>query len=124
MRDLTRRFRADEVAVRDRERALALTAGRWGGAELRPTRVFVWLGDRDGGREWVLPMGAEPRLLRLSHRRRHLDLGVCHLSYLGNPAVTVGLLAFHAVRKAADRGRAATPTGSAGPSPRADRLDR
>lgn len=103
-RELTRRYRVDEVAVRDQERALALTAGRLGGAELRPTRVFVWLGDRVGGREWVLPMGSEPRLLRASRRRRHLDLGACHLSFLGNPAVTVALLAYHATRKATGRG--------------------
>lgn len=105
VREITQRYRVDEVAVRDQERALALTAGRLGGVELRPTRVFVWLGDRVGRREWVLPMGAEPRLLRVSHRRRHLDLGACHLSFLGNPAVTVGLLAYHAARKAAGRGK-------------------
>lgn len=109
-RELTRRYRVDEVAVRDQERALALTAGRLGGAELRPTRVFVWLGDRVGGREWVLPMGSEPRLLRASRRRRHLDLGACHLSFLGNPAVTVALLAYHATRKATGRG--GTPGGA------------
>ncbi len=109
--ELTRRYRVDEAAVRDQERALALTAGRLGGAELRPTRVFVWLGDRVSGREWVLPMGPEPRLLRASRRRRHLDLGACHLSFLGNPAVTVGLLAYHVARKAGRRGE--TPRGPA-----------
>ncbi|MHB1345136.1 MAG: hypothetical protein ACYCX3_12375 [Thermoleophilia bacterium] len=107
--ELTRRYRVDEAAVRDQERALALTAGRLGGAELRPTRVFVWLGDRVGGREWVLPMGPEPRLLRASRRRRHLDLGACHLSFLGNPAVTVGLLVYHVARKATRRDETPRP---------------
>lgn len=93
-------YQVEEVATRGQERGLSVTVGRWGGAELRPTRVFVWLGDRDLGHERVLPTGREPRLLRGARRRRHLRLGTCHIAFLGNPAVTLGLLGLNVARRA------------------------
>lgn len=98
-------YRVEEVVTRDQERGVSVTVGRWGGAELRPTRVFVWLGDRDLGHERVLPTGLEPRLLRAARRRRHIRLGTCQIAFLGNPAVTLGLLGLNLVRRAATTSR-------------------
>jgi len=106
---LPERYRVDEIAVRHHERALAVTAGRLGGAEIRPTRIFLWLGTRAAGRERMISMDSQPRLLR-SCRRRHLDLGACHVSFLGNPVLTLGLFAVKAVRKAAGGRNGGGPT--------------
>ncbi|MHB9150977.1 MAG: hypothetical protein ACYC33_13035 [Thermoleophilia bacterium] len=108
MAALPERYSVDEIAVRDQERALAVTAGRLGGAEIRPTRVFLWLGTRTAGRERMISMGSQPRLLR-SCRRRHLDLGPCQVSFLGNPVLTLGLFAVKAVRNTVGR-TGKTPT--------------
>jgi len=98
---LQRRLQADyvveEVPSRHQERALVM-AGRWGGGEVRPTRLFVWLGERGAGREWIVPLGRQPRLLRFARRRRHLRLAGLRVSYLGNPAVTCALFAYELVR--------------------------
>src|SRR5680860_1567074 len=107
-RGLPERYRVDEIAVRDQERALAVTAGRLGGAEIRPTRIFLWLGNRALGHERMISMDSQPRLLR-SCRRRHLDLGACHVSFLGNPVLTVGLFAVKAARRATGGRSGATP---------------
>ncbi|MCL5942264.1 MAG: hypothetical protein M1325_01860 [Actinobacteria bacterium] len=93
-------YAVEETATRHQERALILSAGRWGGAEIRPTRVFLWLGPHDPDRERVLPLGLEPRLLRVPRRRRHLEVGSCRVSFLGNPAVTLTLFAYNALKKA------------------------
>ena len=107
-------YRVEEVLTRGQERGLSVTVGRWGGAELRPTRVFVWLGDRDLGHERVLPTGLEPRLLRGARRRRHLRLGSCHIAFLGNPAATLGLLGLNVARRAATASR--PDSDSSGPT--------
>ncbi|MBU2601865.1 MAG: hypothetical protein KKA32_06815 [Actinobacteria bacterium] len=105
MRSSVTKAVVDETPSRNQERALAVTAGPLGGVELRPSRAFLWLGDRAAAREWVLPIDAHPRLLRGARRRRHVDIGPCSVSYLGNPALTLGLFAFRAARKALGRGK-------------------
>jgi hypothetical protein len=92
-------YRVDEEPTRLQERALAVQALRFGGTEIRPTRLFVWLGQRGSGQEWVLSLGSRPRLLRAPRRRRHFALAGCQISCLGNPAVTVVLCAYQAVRR-------------------------
>ena len=106
-------YRAEEVLTRGQEQGLSVTMGRWGGAELRPTRVFLWLGSRDNGLERVLPTGREPRLLRGARRRRHLRLGTCHMTFLGNPVVTLGLLGLNVARRATTASR--TDSDGSGP---------
>lgn len=100
-------LRVDEVPARFQERAVVLHAGGWGGAELRPTRLFLWLGARDSGHEWLLPLalsGGSPRLLRRARRRRYLLLGrEWEVSYLGNPLVTLGLVAYRLTRRMLQR---------------------
>src|SRR5450759_3589012 len=107
-------YRVEEVVTRGQERGLSVTVGRWGGAELRPTRVFVWLGSRDLGHERVLPTGREPRLLRGARRRRHLRLGTCQIAFLGTPAVTLGPLGLNLARRPAATSR--PDPDSSGPS--------
>lgn len=107
-------YHVEEVVTRGQEQGLSVTAGRWGGAELRPTRVFVWLGNRDLGHERVLPTGLEPRLLRGARRRRHLRLGTWHIAFLGNPAITLGLLGLNVARRAASTSR--SDRDNSGPS--------
>ena len=108
-------YRVDEVATRGHERALAVTAGPWGGAEIRPTRLFVWLGPRDRGHELVLPTGLQPRLLRAGRHRRHLRLGGCQITFLGNPLLTLGILGYNVVRRPG--GAEAQPSAGSGRDP-------
>jgi hypothetical protein len=91
-------YRTDEEPCRHQERALTVQASRWGGAEIRPTRVFLWVGERVEGRERIVPLGSRPRLLQVARRRRHLELLGCRISYLGNPAVTLTLFMAQSVR--------------------------
>lgn len=94
------RLRSDEVPTQFHERMLTLTAGRWGGLEVRPSRVFLWLGARQAGREWLVPLADKPRLLRRPRLRRHLSLGSrVDVSYLGNPAATFALFGYAVVRR-------------------------
>jgi hypothetical protein len=98
-------YRADEQPVRQQERALSLSAGS-GGVEVRPTRIFLWVGTRESGRQWIYPLGMEPQLLRTPRRRRHIELGSWQVSFLGNPAWTLVLFA---VRLARSRRRGSLP---------------
>lgn len=91
-------YRVDELATCFQERSLSFCAGGWGGTEIRPTRLFLWLGHREPGSEWILPLGSEPRLLRVPRRRRHLEFGSWRVSFLGNPLVTLGLFAVRTLR--------------------------
>jgi hypothetical protein len=102
------RYRIDELATRHQERAFALIVDRVGGIEIRPTRVFLWIGGRVPGNELLISLDLPPRLLR-SARRRHLDLGPFHLSFLGNPLVTLGLFAARAVRRLIRQRRGQAP---------------
>jgi hypothetical protein len=79
-----------------------------GGLEIRPTRVFFWIGERAPGHELMMSLDLPPKLLR-SARRRHLDLGPFHLSFLGNPLVTLGIFGVRSVRRALDRRRGQAP---------------
>ena len=88
-------IKKDEEPTRHEERGIALRLGAWGGADVRPTRLFLWVGEREAGQEWLLPLGRSPRLLRRPRRRRHLT--VRHrweVSYLGNPFITAGMFAY------------------------------
>jgi hypothetical protein len=87
----SRSFSIEQVATRHQERTFVVDAGAWGGAEFRPTRLFLWLGDRDLGHTRILPLHTQPKLLRMPRRRRHLQLGAVRMSYLGNPLVTMVL---------------------------------
>ena len=100
-------YRSDEEPSRHQERTIALQVSRWGGTEIRPTRVFLWLGERMQGQERMLALGARPRLLRIPRRRRHVEFLGCRVSYLGNPAMTLGLFVAQAVRGLLGGGRRA-----------------
>lgn len=97
---LSARYQVDETATRGQERAFSVTVGDWGGTEIRPTRVFMWIGPRERGVQRLLTTGRQPRLLRGARRRRHLHVRGLWLSYLGNPLVTLVLLGFNALRGA------------------------
>lgn len=90
-------YRRDEISVRHQERALALYT-RLGGAEIRPTRAFVWLGgDREGQR--ILALGLTPRLSARARKRRHVDFRNWRVSYLGNPVATLALFTYNFARR-------------------------
>jgi len=90
-------YRRDEISVRHRERTLALFT-RIGGAEIRPTRAFVWVG-RDRQRQRIFALGLTPRVSGRARRRRHVDIRGWQVSYLGNPAATVALFAYNLARR-------------------------
>jgi len=73
------------------ERQVTVQVGRLGGCDLRPSRLFFWLGrDRDR-RQRIVSYGRPPKVLRKPRRRAYVHLGVIEISYLGNPVVTVPL---------------------------------
>ena len=59
------------------------------GVDVRPTRLFVWLGPRRRG-ERILALGTAPRISRRPRRRREIVAGPVRVSALGNPIVTLG----------------------------------
>ena len=82
-----------------RERQLSIQAGSLFGVDLRPSRLFLWLGDERRGQERVVSLDRPPKVLRGQPRRRFLKLGAAEISYLGNPAVTLGLSAYNYGRR-------------------------
>lgn len=82
------------VAEHGHERQVSVQAGPLFGVDLRPSRLFVWLGDERHGQERVVSLDRPPKVLRGQHRRRFLRIGGAEISYLGNPAVTLGLSAY------------------------------
>jgi len=83
-----------------RERQLSIQAGSLFGVDLRPSRLFLWLGDERRGQERVVSLDRPPRVLRGQPRRRFLRVGPAEISYLGNPAVTLTLSAYNYGRRA------------------------
>jgi len=90
-------YRRDEVSVRHRERTFTLFT-RVGGAEIRPTRAFVWVG-RDRHRQRIFALGLTPRVSGRARSRRHVDFPGWRVSYLGNPVATVALFAYNLTRR-------------------------
>ena len=82
-----------------RERQLSIQAGPLFGVDLRPSRLFIWLGDERRGQERVVSLDRPPKVLRGQPRRRFLKLGPAEISYLGNPAVTLTLSAYNYGRR-------------------------
>ncbi|MGH3042412.1 MAG: hypothetical protein ACRDNG_11870 [Gaiellaceae bacterium] len=80
------------------ERSLQLEIRGLGGIELRPTRVFVWGGEKRAGNERILPLGSAPRSLTIPRRPRERQAGAVELRTLGNPVLTVALAGVHAAR--------------------------
>ena len=98
--------------VRGVERSLQVRLGELGGFELRPTRVFLWSGERERN-ERVLPLGSAPRSLEIPRRPRELHAGAVEVRTLGNPLLTIALAGVHAVRKLREPKPPATGRGSA-----------
>lgn len=124
LRSLLPDLHTDEVAIRHHERAVVISLGGLGGAELRPSRLFLWAGLREAGYERVLPLGRPPRLLKRPHRRRYFTVGRrWQVSYLGNPAVTVGLFGWRMGRQLLAPGRDGHSAGGGTPSVRGRDLE-
>lgn len=84
---------------------MAVQVGGLGGVDVRPTRVFVWIGPhRDGER--IVSFGRPPRPLMLPRRRREFTAGPVRVSALGNPLVTLGKTGFTLARAAREVGSA------------------
>lgn len=81
--------------VRGHERNVAVQVGPLFGIDIRPTRVFVWLGR--GLIERVLPLGGTPRPVAADRRQRTIRLGPVRLWSLGNPGVTLAQAAVSAL---------------------------
>jgi hypothetical protein len=75
--------------IRGHERSVVVQLGRVAGLDVRPTRLFLWLGG-DRTIERIVPLGRPPRLLRIPRRQRHYAAGPVHVTMLGNPLVTLG----------------------------------
>jgi hypothetical protein len=91
------------VAEQGHERQLSVQAGPLFGVDLRPSRLFFWLGDERQGQERVVSLDRPPKVLRGRHRRRFVRVGGAEISYLGNPALTLGLSAYSYGRRALAR---------------------
>lgn len=113
-------YRREGVGLRFRERALAVHTPL-GGGEIRPTRIFLWLGRRGDGGERIYPLGRPPRPVAGALHPRHLDFGSWGLSFLGNPAVTLSQFAYYFLRRpeapAVEAGRAGDSVTGERPGP-------
>ena len=87
------------VRRRGVERSLEIQLGPLGGIDLRPTRVFVWVGGEREGRQRILPLGSAPRNLRIPRRERELQAGAVQIRSLGNPLMTIALAGVQAARQ-------------------------
>lgn len=85
------------------ERQFSVQAGSLFGVDLRPSRLFLWLGDERQGQERVVSLDRPPKVLRGQPRRRFLRLGGAEITYLGNPAVTLSLSAYNYGRRVLSR---------------------
>jgi hypothetical protein len=74
---------------RAHERSVQVQIGRAFGLDLRPTRLFVWLG-AERHRARILAFGRPPRVLRLPRRERRWRAGPVQVTVLGNPILTLG----------------------------------
>jgi hypothetical protein len=92
--------RRSDVRVRGRERELEVQVGAFGGFELRPTRMFVWLGEERDQRQRIVSLGSAPRSLMIPRREREMLAGNLRVRSLGNPLMTVALAGVHAFRAA------------------------
>jgi hypothetical protein len=92
--------RRSDVRVRGRERELEVQVGALGGFELRPTRMFVWLGEERDQRQRIVSLGSAPRSLMIPRREREMLAGNLRVRSLGNPLMTVALAGVHAFRAA------------------------
>lgn len=97
--------RDSPARVRGREREFEIQLGSLGGFELRPTRLFVWLGQDRTGRERLVSLGRAPRSLMIPRRERELRAGAVRVRSLGNPLMTIALAGVHAVRAAREARR-------------------
>lgn len=73
------------------ERQFSVQAGPLFGIDLRPSRLFFWTGAEREGHERIVSLGRPPKVMRAARRRRFVRLGSAEVSYLGNPAVTLGV---------------------------------
>jgi hypothetical protein len=92
--------RHSDVRVRGRERELEVQVGPLGGFELRPTRIFVWLGEERAERQRIVSLGSAPRSLMIPRREREMLAGNLRVRSLGNPLMTIALAGVHAFRAA------------------------
>jgi hypothetical protein len=92
--------RRSPARVRGRERELEVQLGALGGFEVRPTRVFVWVGSARGRQERIVSLGSAPRSLMIPRRERELLAGALRVRTLGNPLMTIALAGVHAFRAA------------------------
>jgi hypothetical protein len=92
--------RRSDVRVRGRERELEVQVGPLGGFELRPTRIFVWLGEERAERQRIVSLGSPPRSLMIPRREREMLAGNLRVRSLGNPLMTIALAGVHAFRAA------------------------
>jgi hypothetical protein len=90
------------------ERRVEIQVGGLFGLDLRPTRLFLWLGGRRRG-ERIVSLGEPPRLSRRPHRRREIVAGPVRVSALGHPLVTLGQTGITIARAARARVAAELP---------------
>jgi hypothetical protein len=72
------------------ERQIVVQVGPLVGIDVRPSRVFMWYGERTDT-ERIVSLDKAPRVLSRARPRRFLQLPGLEVSYLGNPAVTLAL---------------------------------
>jgi hypothetical protein len=92
--------RRSDVRVRGRERELEVQVGALGGFELRPTRMFLWLGEEREQGQRIVSLGSAPRSLMIPRREREMLAGGLRVRSLGNPLMTIALAGVHAFRSA------------------------
>lgn len=76
------------------ERQVTVQAGDFFGFDVRPSRVFLWVGRQRDESARIVSLDRRPRVLRYPRQRRFLHVGGGEVSYLGNPLLTMTLAAW------------------------------
>jgi hypothetical protein len=86
--------RTAERPEKGQERQVTVQAGDFFGFDLRPSRIFFWLGRGRDEQTRIASLDRKPRVLRYPRQRRFVHIGGGQVSYLGNPLVTLWLAAW------------------------------
>ncbi len=82
------------------ERRVSLQVGGIFGMDVRPSRTFVWLGEREEGREVIVSLGSAPKVLKNPGPPHSVNVAGTEISWVGSPVVTVPQATLRAARQA------------------------
>jgi hypothetical protein len=92
---------SSSIVEAGQERQFTVQAGSLFGVDVRPSRLFFWVGPEREGHERIVSLGRAPKVMRAARHRRFVKVGAAEISYLGNPAYTLGVSLYRYARQLA-----------------------